>query len=262
MQIVLHAGFHKTGTTSVQHMLRDNARPLARQIRAQGRADAEPLCEAARAYSIRPNPLDEALLISEAAQYFASLDSDDPRPVLLSSEDLSGHMPGRHDLRGYRAAPIMARIARALAEVWPDAQLTVVFSTRAHDAWVRSCWSQHVRGTRFTTDWPDYAATYQPLADLPGTVAAVAEALPGHQVTSFDIADCADRPLGPLDPILDLLGVTEKLRARLKPRLRSNPSPPDHVLQKLLILNRSALSNADCAAAKRAVNADWRAGRV
>ena len=30
MQVVLHAGMHKTGTTSFQHWLREQSRPLAR----------------------------------------------------------------------------------------------------------------------------------------------------------------------------------------------------------------------------------------
>ena len=65
MRLVLHAGFHKTGTTSLQQTLRKNKRLLSRHWRVFTRLGQEPLCEAARAYSVRREPLERALLAHE-----------------------------------------------------------------------------------------------------------------------------------------------------------------------------------------------------
>lgn len=41
----------------------------------------------------------------ELAEFFGTLDVEDQRPFVLSSEDLCGCMPGRCGLVDYRAAP-------------------------------------------------------------------------------------------------------------------------------------------------------------
>ncbi len=58
-RIVIHAGFHKTGTTTVQQTLKAHATVLAPHLQVVLREDMEAVCEAARAYSLAP---DEGLL--------------------------------------------------------------------------------------------------------------------------------------------------------------------------------------------------------
>lgn len=259
MRLILHAGFHKTGTTSVQQFLRANRAALRRHVRVFTRLGQEPLCEAARAFSVTRDAMDRALLAAEWGRFLAALDPGDPRPVLLSSEDLAGHMPGRHGLVRYDAAPL---ILTDLAALLPEgADLTVALSLRATGPWRRSCWAQHVRATRHVGGLDDYlAAAGGALAD---DAAAVARALGSGALAGGALAgrarvvtwalEQADGPFGPAGPLLDLLALPDRVRARLTPPVHANPSLPEAVLADLLALNRSGLERADWAAAKRAV---------
>ena len=252
MRVVLHAGFHKTGTTSLQQTMRQNRRVLSKYWRLFTRAGTEPLCEAARAFSIRREPLEEALLTHEWALFLATLDPEDPRPVVLSSEDLSGHMPGRHGLTRYDAA---APIMRSLAHALPDhVTLEICFSHRAPDGWIASCWAQNIRASALVQDLAAYRATMAPFTNLPNDIAAVRAAVAGRAIVhDWAIETTKDAPLGPITPLLDLTTFPAKPRARVIPVMAANPRLSDATLAELLRLNRSGLPKAALKAAKSAV---------
>ena len=261
MRVVVHAGFHKTGTTSIQHGLRRNGRKMARICRVLTRVQIEAVCEAARAASITDDPSAMALFTYELAQMAEALDPSDPRPVLISAEDLSGHMPGRFELTGYGAAPrLMACIEAVLQEVRPGAALSFFFTTRAAAPWVRSCHAQHVRAIRFTEDRASYVARMLPHADLGAEVARVAAAV-AAPVHSVALEDWTAHRLGPLAALLDVLDAPQRLRDSLTAVGPANPSFPDAVLERMLALNRSDLPRAEWVAAKKALMEEWRAGQ-
>ncbi len=115
-RIVFHAGFHKTGTTSLQTALRQHRTALAPLFAVETRASSPALlaaAEAARALSIDPGhaaALDQAL-----ADWTAGLALAPGQGLLVSCEDFAGHMPGRFGLPDYRAAiPIARAIQQAL----------------------------------------------------------------------------------------------------------------------------------------------------
>ena len=255
VRIVVHAGFHKTGTSSVQHMLRANKRPLARALRVFLKPDMTELCEAARAFSATPEDLERALVHYEASRLFGALDPEDARTVLLSSEDLSGHIPGRQDRMGYPAAPlIMKTLADAArATLGPKTDISFYFSTRAPAAWMKSCYAQHVRATRMTMTLEAYEDWQRPAAGLLDAVDAVAEAVEPSRVYSAALEDVAGGPMGPLDPILDILRLKPRLRDRLTAQPPSNTAMPPEVLDALLALNRSDLARPDMRARKEAL---------
>ncbi|WP_088622158.1 hypothetical protein [Oceanicola sp. 22II-s10i] len=240
MRLIVHAGFHKTGTTSVQQTLDANRAALAPALRVMLKDDMKGMTEAARAYSRTQDEVEWALYLYETRAVFEALDPTDPRPVLMSSEDLSGHMPFRHALPDYGAAP---RLVRGLAEVaeavHPGARIEFVFTTRAATPWVRSCWAQHVRAVQFTEDLDTYTARALPHADLDRMTDRIADAVLSHAVHRKRLEDVGDMPLGPLDPLLDIVGLPAEVRAAVQPQPRANPSMPEEVLRRLLKLNRS-----------------------
>lgn len=240
MHVLVHAGFHKTGTSSIQQGLAANRAALSPALRILLKEDMEPLTEAARAWSRRPEELEWALVLHEARGTFAALDPDDPRPVLISSEDLCGHMPFRHGLTDYAAAaPLMAGLREALAATRPDATIALLFTTRAAAPWVKSCYAQHLRATRITETAEDYAARALPHADLGAMVDRVAAAVAPAPVHRAALEDIAAGPLGPLDALLDLLPLDPARRATLTPPARANRALPAEVQDRLLALNRS-----------------------
>lgn len=254
MRILLHAGFHKTGTTTVQQTLRINRAALAPHLRVLLRGDMIPVCDSARAYSISADPLDLSLYQYELARLAEGWDVRDTRPVLLASEDLSGHMPGRHGLPSYTAAPqLMLTAAETLVEIRPDCRPEFFFSTRAAAPWLASCHAQHLSAARMTLDATAYALTFRDSADLDSAVSHIAAVVAPRQVHRAALEDSTDRPLGPLDPILDLLTLPADIRAGLVPQPPANQMPPQAMLDRFLELNRLDLSDAALRDAKRAL---------
>jgi len=112
-RIVVRAGFHKTGTTSAQSFLAENG-PVLRPAMALGMG-----------YKFR----------RRFQSYLNGLNLG-KRDLLISSEELSGHMPGRGDLADYSAAPILMRENKdVLKTTYPNCDLTFVFTLRKAETW-------------------------------------------------------------------------------------------------------------------------------
>ena len=253
-RIILHAGFHKTGTTSLQQTLRANRRRLLPEIRLVLRPGMVALCEAARAYSAQRDDLHLGLVKYEAALLAESLADDDASTILISSEDLAGFMPGRRGLRSYGAVPkLMQALVIAFEAALPNDELIFFFTTRAPDAWLHSCYTQHLKASRLPLDRDDYVGRFRGSANLRQVVDAVADALPRHKVMQTALEDHARRPLGPAEALLDIAGMPDSRRTALKYLPRANTAPDDHIQAKLLELNRSSLSQVALRDAKRAL---------
>lgn len=254
MRVILHAGFHKTGTTTLQQALHRNRDALAPHLRLIPRATMMPAGRTARAFSASGDPLEMALFRYELAQAIEGWDSTDPRPVVISQEDLCGHMPGRHGVDRYGAAvALMQAAVKTLADVHPGARPEVFFSTRAAEPWLASVHAQHLRATRMRLDAAEFAERYREAADLAAVADAVAAALAPLPVHRAALEECRDRPLGPLDPLLDLLDLPDASRAGLEPQPPANTAPPADCAAELLALNRSRMEDAAVHAAKQAL---------
>lgn len=257
MRVILHAGFHKTGTSTAQESLRLNRDALAPYLRVILRPDMVAVCDSACAYSISGDPLDLSLFQYELARLAEGWDIRDTRAIVLASEDLCGHMPGRHGLPSYSAAPqLMLTAAQTLIEIRPDTRPEFFFSTRAAAPWLASCHAQHLDAMRMTLDVTAYARTYCASADLDTVVAHIASVVAPHQVHTTALEDSSARPLGPLDPILDILTLPPEVRTALTPHPPANPMPPQAVLDRLLELNRLDLSDDALRDAKRILRRD------
>lgn len=250
-RVIVHAGFHKTGTTTVQKTLRQNRaalRPFARIVLRPGMV---PLCDAARAYSKSRSAWDLGLVAAEAVRLAETQSAH--RTVLISSEDLSGHMPGRHGLRGYDSAPRLAVTLRdAWAEVHPETRVTFLYGLRAPDPWLTSCYAQHLRASRMTLSRKDYLNLFRASAGLEHVVDAVGQAAPDMDTARFSLEACTG-PLGPVAPLLALAAVPPKIQATLTALPAQNAALPETTLRAFLDLNRSDLPDAEVKSAKQAL---------
>mmetsp|Transcript_28582 Transcript_28582/g.53766 ORF Transcript_28582/g.53766 Transcript_28582/m.53766 type:complete len:251 (+) Transcript_28582:2818-3570(+) len=241
-RIIVHAGFHKTGTTSIQKAL-DRHRATLAPLTILLRSDMVALCESARAYSISRSPLDLGLVQYEAAVLAEGWQGT----VLLSSEDLSGHMPGRRGLTRYDALPLlMQTITNGMRTTHPEAQITFVFTTRDAAPWLSSCHMQHLRATRITLTAEDYAAQFATSAQLDDIVAETAAALTNATVVTVPL----ESPTDPLTALLARAGVP----AGTVPSMpHKNRSAPNDLRAALLDINRSKLSDAEARKARKAL---------
>ncbi|WGW04994.1 hypothetical protein [Tropicibacter oceani] len=243
-KLIIHAGFHKTGTTSVQMALHGNREALADHVDILLRDDILPLTQAARHFSKRRTPESLAEVARQADACFAAI-AGGTRPVVIATEDLSGMMPGRAGLDSYSAAPILMQTLEraALARLGAATPMVFYFSTRAADPWVESLWWQHLRSTRIETDLDDYRREAQAAADLDAIIAAVRGALGHASVVSHALEDIRQAPEGPVSVLYDLLDLPQALRGPApKP---ANTRPPCGLEPIFLALNRSGLPD-DC----------------
>ncbi|TNF19456.1 MAG: hypothetical protein EP318_14955 [Rhodobacteraceae bacterium] len=252
VRVVIHAGFHKTGTSSVQSMARANAALLQPHARILLRADFRALTEATRAYSVTRKPRALDRVHAEAEAVFQALDPADPRPVALLSEDLCGHLPGRHDIADYGAAPaLMAQLAAAaVAVLGPEVGLHFHLSTRAAAPWFRSAYWQILRSARRTEGPEDFARLHAGAADFDPVVAGIAAAVAPYPVEPVALEGLREAPQGPMTPLLDLLAIPPEIRAALAPAAPANVRP-EGLDEVFLALNRCGLPDGKVAMLKK-----------
>ena len=249
--LIIHAGFHKTGTTSVQRALDEN-RAALHPWRILLRPEIDDLCAAAKRFARTEGAVARKCVVKEAQTAFTTMP---PCPTVISAEDLTGLIPGRMGRRGYPAAiDLLTMLVQALPAYAPH----IFLSTRSATPWLKSCHAHHLRHTRLCEDLASYTTAQTNGADLDGLARAIAAALAPVPVSHSPLDDTGGLPHGPLTPLLDLMGVPETIRNTLQPVPHTNASLPDHILDALLELNQSDLDDATLTARKRALIAAHR----
>ena len=254
-KIVIHAGFHKTGTTTVQAFLRANG-PILWPVMAIGlRWQLRDVRAAARAFSSWRDPFSLARFGHRFGDYLQGLNLAPGRKLCLSSEELAGHIPGHEHLVDYSATPqLMREIADVAQARFRDRlDLTFYFSTRAAADWIDSAYWERVKTARMVMDLEEFRARYRHAGDLAPIVEAVRARVAPHPVVSTALEDTRDLALGPATPLVDLLDLTPARRAALKPHRTENARRSDEILHACLKINRSPRSDSDVRAAKMAI---------
>lgn len=249
-KILIHPGFHKTGTSSLQRAATALAPMLAPRLRVLLTDDIRPAVHVARRHSVRPDARRLAAFAGNFAECLSRIDPADPRPLFISAESLSGQIPGRKGITAYDTAPDLLDHAARVAHdhFGTDTQVTIWFTTREPDAWKRSAYYQNLRSTRLTEDFDTYGPKLDRAAMLDEVVEAVRARLSGRaEVTATRIETCHDLPLGPLEVVLDRLGID---KTGLPPQPQQNTQPQD-AAERLLALNRSALGDDGLSLAKQ-----------
>lgn len=236
-------------------MLCKNRSTLAPEFRIYLRDDILPLTETARGFSIAQDPAELGLFSYEIAEFCEALDPNDLRPIVISAEDLCGHMPGRHGIIHYEAtAKLMATFADITMQAMPrPPEISFLFTTRKPVPWVQSCYAQHVRATRMTDDLATYQRAALPHANLDAIAAEIRTAVAPHPLITAALEDTAPRNFCPATALLDLMQPSAALRQSLSDTPAQNPSLLPETIEQLLTLNQSTLNDTALIAAKRAL---------
>ncbi len=253
-QILLHPGFHKTGTSTAQHVFWLNRDLLAPHVAIFQLRHLREVAKLCMGYAKTQNPLLLMDMIEALDSVFADVTAADPRHILISCEGLSGHLPGWPDVDTYAAAPVtISYICGYLEDRFPDHRLAVTLTTRGADEWLYSAYRHHLRGYRLGQSWDEFHGTYRAAADLDAIVRDIREGVAPVPVTALPLEASRDHPLGPGGAILNGLDLPSGLMARLDPVDAGNQGPSDDLADKFLALNRGDLPDGEVQAQKDAL---------
>ena len=252
--IIIHAGFHKTGTTTAQRFLMENGAHIwpSYAIATQHRIK-EPL-KMALAYSTGAGQLALDEFRFQLTDFLKTLNLGANRGLIMSDENLAGMMPGKNDLvDGYTSCPALMQVVAQCVEdvINPNPNLTFYFSTREPTTWLRSIWWHNLSKTRLTEGLEDFSSKLGPTCDLDETVRQVQAAVGPYQVVSSRLEQVADQAFGPAAPLIDLLELHSENRRALRTIPAENVMPSLDLANTFLALNRSELSNSQLTAHKK-----------
>lgn len=260
-RILVHAGFHKTGTSSLQRYLLNNRAALAPWIAYYGKRDFLAVGTAARAYGRRPFPWRLRLFRRRFREFLRDLPDPPAAPaptIVISRETLAGSMPGNPDWRGRILtgyAPRAGRLARAIvlelrARFGAEAQIAFLFTVRDGEDWVKSVYGHLLRSIELKEDYRSFRARFPPHIDLAAEAEQIAGAVAPVPVMIAALEDFGPCRLGPAEAVLDHAGVPQDVRAGLPPASRENVANAPALRAEFLDINRSGAPRRRIRAAK------------
>ncbi|OOY08117.1 hypothetical protein [Thioclava sp. F36-7] len=262
MRVIVHPGFHKTGTSTIQTGLREVSVHLPDWAIAL-REDIPDAAAAARAFSLTRDPFELGLYQAALASWADALPEDTTQAV-VSIEGLAGHMPGRDGVLDYSATPeLMGALAEVFRAKYEDAlELQLFLTTREKTAWIESLHWQHVR-SGMLTDTLDTFRTRLSGFDLAPVLREIVSTVAPAPVTWVMLDEARDNPHGPLTPLLDLMGVPPEVRASLGLGITANARPRRvdraALADQLAEINAEGLPREATKEKKRAIlRAAWR----
>ncbi|WP_050928706.1 sulfotransferase family protein [Aestuariivita boseongensis] len=252
-RLVIHAGFHKTGTTTIQQTLKLNRPVLKPVLRSVMRPGMKDLVVAARGFSTDGDALSRAKFHNRFGSFLYEQPPMRRRVLCLSAEELSGHLPGRPKVPDYRAAIKLAQDMAAGAHlVFPYAVLVFFFTTRNPDDWLQSAWSEHVKSSSMTMSLDEFATKYRAAADLEGVVSEVAAAVSAKVVHSR-LEETTGDTFGPATRLLDICEVPQDVRDQMTRPEPANRRPDQDIMAALLDANRTIRDKAALKTAKEQI---------
>jgi len=247
-RVIVHAGFHKTGTTSLQKYLAQNRSTFAPYFDYYGQNEFQNAGAHARIYAQKPFIWRRSKFRRSFAKFLRGIPDADV--IVLSRETFSGNMPGHRDWRGrpiqnFRksAIPLCRDIADALRRRFGrDVQVEYLFTTRDADAWLSSVYGHLVRSIHLTEDYDAFRALFPRKLDLQDEAESIAKALRPMAVHTVKLEDVADCHEGPAAAVLDLVNLPQVLRNTLPAAEPENLRQDAKIEAEMMALNRSGLS--------------------
>lgn len=253
-RIVIHTGFHKTGTSSVQAVLRENRKRLRPVTLVQLPLKVRPLINAARGFSTWRDPFSLLTFRARFGVFLKELPDLDGRGLLVSAESLAGHMPGRANICDYSAAIELAQeTVDAVTRAYLSIDVHLVYTVRDRQSWLRSAYWEHVKATSITVDFDAFCESLTDGGAFDPVLDRIKEAVAPHNVHEIRLEDWTENRLGPAEPVLKIAGVSDDMLADLIPKPRANTGKGHDVLIEMLTINRTISDPTQCREMKAAI---------
>lgn len=248
-RVIVHAGYHKTGTTSLQDFMSDNKDLLAPYLRYYGKNDFLQAGAHARIYAQKPFAWRLYRFRKSLRRFLADLPAGGT--IVLSRETFSGAMPGHRRIggaliRSYRrparrlAGVIIGELRRKFGQ---DVEITFFYTTREREDWIRSVHGHLLRSIRLQDDFDTFRARFPALAGPEEEARHMEEALAPVAVVSAALEDYRNHPHGPAAALLDLVDLPKLARVPLRKARRANRGQDTALRAAFLELNRGPIQN-------------------
>jgi len=247
-RIIVHAGFHKTGTSSLQTYLGQNRHRLKPYFDYYGQPDFPKAAATSRIYGQRPFAWRRRQFRRAFRAFLKSVANADT--VVLSRETFAGVMPGHRDILR-RTVVEQSATAIALAQTiimelhdrfGPLADIRFLYTTRQQQPWLRSVYGHLLRSIHLTEDFDAFCDRFATLPDPEIDAQSVASALAPVPVYIARMEDFIDQREGIAAALLDLAEVPVDLRDELPPATHQNKGQSAETEAAFLQLNRSGKS--------------------
>lgn len=255
--VIVHAGFHKTGTTSLQQCLRAYHKQLSPHVGLYYGAKLGPVQHRGRHYGYEPT---EEMLgrFRRGLRRFLKSVPDQPQ-IVLSREAFCGALLGETRTDGTRitsyartSVPLAKALVKGIRERFgQDVQMTFLFTTRENDSMIASAHRHLLRLRRMTDDLETFGASLE--IDKDTELAALRDALEEIPLVEAPLTEYGPKPAGPAAAVLDLLDLPEDLRASIIWEKRNRPGQSAGLSEDLLRLNRSITDDAELERTKQAL---------
>lgn len=165
--LIVHLGYHKTGTSSIQQWLKDHEEILAPHLRVLNLVDGGTNALKFATIKLALDSDSTEGLLAETRRIAAMIREGDQPVTCITDESILG-MP-----LGFRSAsytetgvyPAACRIVDVLSREFAEFDTTFVVMERDEKAWFSSLHNQMVKQDCFEGDLEDYYRTFRPSVD-------------------------------------------------------------------------------------------------
>ena len=253
---IIHPGFHKTGTTSLQQFLEINAAALAPYVRIIMKPQMEDVASCARDCSNASLLGSKAFRRAAFRRQFTDLlqrtSLENGQTLLISCEALVGRMPGRENVVAFDAAAGLAKdMVKVTENHFDDLDLTFLYTTRAPDSWMRSAYSHLLHQSKFTMSEVEFAKKFHRAGDLDAIVGRIAEAIAPRMPITSQLEATAPEAFGPASALLQLLDLPAEVIAALEPAKHLNQQLDGFEKSKLQDYNAQDMTDTELSQIKR-----------
>lgn len=251
-RVLVHFGFHKTGTSTAERTLTMNGGILSKHFDCVTRKSWPDVSLAAKKFS--EDQSDKRLQTFEAAlaARLRALPPDDDKSLCISNVDLAGRIPGYVGVNDYGAVPVLVGALRKCIVQHFGAEVNLGFmaSQRPAADWIKSLYWQNLKVHRLRDDFATFSARFAPVADQTDILNKIRAALGPFSLSTPQLPDSIQNRLGPATPILTAMGLSKGIMAALEPAPRLKASMPQEIQQAFLEMNQSDLPDSEVATAK------------
>ncbi len=244
-KIIVHMGFHKTGTSSLQSYLRRYKNELKPYADIYLHEDFGHLGETGRAYARFTTIVRRLLFRRSLRNFLASIPNAET--LVMSRETFCGIMPGhrRFECFGiYRVNPVAKILAREMVHglrnrFGYEPEIILLYTTRDRDEWIQSAWGHVVRSIRMTLNKDQFAAKLKNVKSLEKEVKKIQEYVNGAVVISASLGELKKHPLGPANAVVSLLDLPSNWAEKYPMKTVNNVGYTSELQQRFLEMNRN-----------------------